>query len=279
MDFRTFVRIIAFRWKIVVAAILACLVGAAMLTAQQSKTYQASATILMSLSGAATVDEVRNAAEVSQLRLSSYAEIAGSRTVAQRAIDRLHVPLTADQLVSRTKVTFTPESLVFRITVADSDPQRVAALAGAMADQFAALASQVEPKVEPKVSGEQGNQPAPYAYAAVVERPTVPNHPVSPVPKRNLALGLVAGVLLAVALALIRDATDRTVRSRETLDRVSGVPMLAELPRYPTSTNRGQQTRRLRRAVRGGGPRLAHSAARGGGAGDPLVADDKFGDR
>ena len=62
----------------------------------------------------------------------------------------------------------------------------------------------------------------------------MPNHPVSPVPTRNLALGLVAGVLLAVALALIRDATDRTVRTRETLDRVSGVPMLAELPRYAT---------------------------------------------
>ena len=88
MDFRTFVRIIAFRWKIVVAAILACLFGAAMLTAQQTKTYEASATILMSLSGAATVNEVRDAAEVSQLRLSSYAEIAGGRTVAQRAIDR-----------------------------------------------------------------------------------------------------------------------------------------------------------------------------------------------
>ena len=92
MDFRTFVRIIAFRWKIVVAAILACLVGAATITALQTKTYQASATILMSLSGAATVTEVYAATEASQQRLSSYAEIAGSRTVAQRAIDQLHVP-------------------------------------------------------------------------------------------------------------------------------------------------------------------------------------------
>ena len=200
----------------------------------QTKTYQASATILMSLSGAATVNEVYEATQASQQRLSSYAEIAGSRAVAQRAIDKLHVPMTADQLVGMTKVTYTPESLVFRITVADSDPQRVAALAGAMADQFAALVPQVEPKV---VASSEQPAPAPYAYAAVVERPTVPNDPVSPVPKRNLALGLVAGVLLAVALALIRDATDRTVRTRETLDRVSGLPMLAELPRYRTATN------------------------------------------
>ena len=40
MDFRTLGQIIAFRWRIVVAAILACLVGAATITALQTKMYQ-----------------------------------------------------------------------------------------------------------------------------------------------------------------------------------------------------------------------------------------------
>jgi capsular exopolysaccharide synthesis family protein len=251
MDFRTFVRIIAFRWKMVAAAILVCLAGAATITALQTKGYQASATVLMSLSGVSSVADVFQATQTSQQRLSSYAEIAGSPTVAQRAIDTLHVPMTADQLVRQTKVTYTPESLLFDITVSDSNPQRAAALAGALADQFSALVPKLDvsvPQIDPTTGKPQIDpttgdvQKGPSASAAVLERPTVPNEPFRPVPARNLAQGLVAGVLLAIALALVRHATDRTVRTRETLDRVSGVPMLAELPRYRTATDSGPRT-------------------------------------
>lgn len=243
MDFRTFVRIIRFRWKIVAAAVLACLVGAAVITANQTKVYQASATILMALSGATTINEYKEATEASQARVLSYTELANSRTVAQRAIDQLQVPMSADELVRNTKVSYTPESLVFEITVVDSNRQRVAALAGAIADQFVTLV----PEVQATVNAEQ---PPPYAYAQVVERPTVPSSTISPGLKRNLPLGLVVGLLLGVALALIREATDRTVRTCETLGRISGLPTLAELPR-PTASKLGLQR----------GNRERHSAA------------------
>ena len=228
MDFRTFARIITFRWKIVVAAILACLVGAATITALQPKTYQASATILMTLSGAESVTE---STRPPRYRSSGCRRTPRSREVALRRtwIGQLNLAMTADQLVDHTKVTYTPESLMFQITVSDSDRQRVAALAGAVADQFAAYVPEVEPTVG-------GDHPAPFAYAVVVERPTVAEYPVSPVPTRNLALGLVAGVLLGIASALIRNAMDRTVRTREALEQASGVPTLGELPRRKRTT-------------------------------------------
>ena len=224
MDFRTFVQIIAVRWKIVVAAVLVCLVGATAITALQSKGYEASATVLMSVSGAATVADVYEATQTSQQRMSSYAELAGSPTVAQKAIDSLHVPMTADELVRQTKVAYTPNSLMFNITVTDANPERVAALAGAMADQFAVVAPQMD---QPG----RGWAPGPSAVATVTERPTVPTDPFRPVWSRNLAQGLVAGLLLGIAVALIRNASDRTVRTREALDQVAGVPTLAALPK------------------------------------------------
>jgi capsular exopolysaccharide synthesis family protein len=230
MDFRTFVQIIAVRWKIVVTAILVCLIGAVVVTAMQSKGYQASAKVLMSVSDASTVSDVFQATETSQLRLSSYAEIAGSPTVAQKAIDALKVPMSADELINKTKITYTPESLLFQITVSDTDPQRAAALAGAMADQFVAVAPQMD-------QAGRGWVPGPAAHATVVERPSVPSAPFRPIWSRNLAQGLVAGLLLGIALALIRHTTDRTVRNRETLEQVSGVPTLGALPRNGTAVN------------------------------------------
>ncbi len=248
MDFRTFVRIIAFRWKIVVAAILACLIGAATVTTLQAKGYEASAAILMSFTGSTDVSDINQATEASQQRMSSYAEIAGSRAVAQRAIDQVHAPITADALVGGTTVTYTPESLMLRLTVKSTNPEAAAALAGAMADQFTALVQTMDPPPPP------GPIPAPTASATVVEAPSVPTEPFRPVPLQNLAQGLVAGVLLAIALALIRHGTDRTVRTREALDRVSGVPMLAALPRYRKAakgSHRAERSPDFEEAVRG----------------------------
>jgi capsular polysaccharide biosynthesis protein/MinD-like ATPase involved in chromosome partitioning or flagellar assembly len=208
----------------------------------QTKSYQASSTILVSVSGAATVNDAYAATQAAQQRLSSYAEIAGGRTVAQRAIDQLGVPLSAEQLMASTKVSYTPESTLFRLTVTDADPLRAASLASAMARQFAELIPTVDPGVQMSntpapasptdrpTDPDPGQQPLVSAKATVVEQPTVPEYPVSPVPSRNLTLGLLAGLFVGMAIALLREATDRTVRGREKLTGSSGLPVLAELP-------------------------------------------------
>jgi capsular exopolysaccharide synthesis family protein len=244
MDFRTFVRTMLLRWKIVAGALLACLAGAGALTALQTKHYQASATIMISFSGVTSLTDLFNATEASQKLLSSYAVIAGGSTVAQRAIDELHVPMSAGALASETHVTYTPDSMLFTITVTDTDPNRVAALAGAMANQFTAMAPALGTSTNLGGPADQGtrttqsspqqqppSQPwLPIARATLVEKPGVPSAPVSPAPARNMALGLIAGVLLGVAAALTRDATDRSIRSREQLEQLSVSPSLTELP-------------------------------------------------
>jgi capsular exopolysaccharide synthesis family protein len=244
LDFRTFVRIIASRWKIILAATVASLAAAVAITAVQTKTYQASATILVSFVRPTNVSDAYNAAYASQLRLSSYADIAGGRSVAQRAITQLGAPLAADDLVANTSVTYKPESTLFRLTVDNPDPHMAADLATAMAHQFAAMLPEVDPAVpDPEVGwdiGSQQNQGT--ARAIVVDEPAVPVGAAGPVPAKNVTIGLVAGVLLGVALALVRNATDRTIRSPEALIATTGLSMLAELPRpsnKDTATRRG----------------------------------------
>lgn len=254
MDFRTFVRILQTHWKLAAAAVFMCTVGAAAVTALQTKHYQSSTTVLVSFSGATDLTELYNGTLTAQERLSSYAQIAGGHIVAERAINQLQVPISSDALVSQTQVRYTPKSLLFTITVKDTDPRRAAALAGAMADQFAAMVptlganptrpgapstpgarpaegeTTTPPAQSPEAPGSTSNKPLPIARARVVDPPRVPDHAVAPAPTRNMALGIVAGVLLGIAVALTREATDRTVRTREKLELLSCLPTLAELP-------------------------------------------------
>jgi capsular exopolysaccharide synthesis family protein len=263
MDFRTFVQTLTRHWMIVAAALVACLLGAGAVTLFQHKAYESSATLMISFSGEKDLLEVFNGTQAAQDRLSTYAAIAGGHTVAERAVTQLHVPISADALASDTKVAFTPKSALFTLTVTDRDPKQAAALAGAMADQFAAMvptlgadptrpghrapdadgqqdsqATQLEGAAESPVQGSLAAPPPtasdkaalPVARATVIERPGVPTDPIRPLPTRNMAVGLIAGVILGIAVALTREAVDRTVRDREELEQLSDVPTLGELP-------------------------------------------------
>jgi tyrosine-protein kinase len=268
MDFRTFVQTLMRRWMIVAAALVACLLGAGAVTLFQNKAYESSATLMISFSGERDLSGVYYATQSAQERLPMYAAIAGGHTVAERAVTQLHVPISADALASHTKVAFTPKSALFTLTVTDSDPKQAAALAGAMADQFAAMvpmlgadptqpgnrapvpprphadgqqdsqATQLEAAAESPVQGSLAAPPPtasdtaalPVARATVLERPGVPTYPIRPLPTRNMALGLIAGVILGIAVALTREAVDRTVRDREELEQLSDMPTLGELP-------------------------------------------------
>lgn len=231
MDFRTFVQTLRTRWKLVASALLACLVGAAVVTAFQNKAYQSSATILISISGETDVTEVYWGGQAAQDRLSSYAEIAGGRAVAERAVSQFQLPVSAEALVRQTQVRYTPKSMLFTITVTDTDPKRAALFAGAMANSFAALVATLD--VNPRRQGADPPQTPtskPMARATVVKQPEISARPSRPVPMRNMAMGLIAGVLLGIAVALTREASDHTVRERGKLEQLSGLPALAELP-------------------------------------------------
>ncbi|OBB97716.1 polysaccharide biosynthesis tyrosine autokinase [Mycobacterium sp. 852002-30065_SCH5024008] len=299
MDFRTFVRILVAHWKLALAAVLACTVGAAAITALQTKHYQSSTTVLISFSGATDLTELYNGTLTAQERLSSYAQIAGGRTVADRAIKQLQLQMSADDLLSQSQVKYTAKSQLFTITVKDTDPRRAAALAGAMADQFAAIIPTLGVGSRPDVPN-SGNRPeatdapsppgqpretpggqeptgkqVPVARARVVEPPRVPDRPVTPAPVRNMAMGLIAGLLLGIAVALTREASDRTVRTREKLEQLSGLPTLGELPRRRGGTPRfgtdvtfddavRDLRTRLRRAMGPDGRRVLVAAPFGG---------------
>lgn len=303
MDFRTFVRTLLLHWKLFLGAVLACLAGAAAITAFQTKSYESSATVLISFSGETDLMQVYQGTQAAQERLSSYAAIAGGHAVAEKAVTQFHLPVSADQLAGQTKVAFTPKTTLFTITVTDTDPQRAATLAKGVANEFTMMVGSLggNPKpaaapttpttattttpVPPGADGEQPtappsetsvatstpadpaqatapSTPLPVAKATVVEQPGVPDKPVKPVPVRNMAMGLVAGLLLGTGVALTREAADRTVRDRAKLESLSGLPTLAELPghrggapRFGTDISFDDAVRGLRaRLLRAMGP-------------------------
>jgi succinoglycan biosynthesis transport protein ExoP len=75
----------------------------------------------------------------------------------------------------------------------------------------------------------------------VIDPASIPSSPVRPNRRRNLAAGLLVGLIIGVTLAFIREALDSSVRTTEEAERLVNAPALAVIP----SESEGERRKRL----------------------------------
>ncbi len=64
----------------------------------------------------------------------------------------------------------------------------------------------------------------------VIDPATPPSHPIRPNRARDLAAGLMVGLILAITLAFVQEALDSSVRTTEEAERLVNAPALAVIP-------------------------------------------------
>jgi capsular exopolysaccharide synthesis family protein len=74
--------------------------------------------------------------------------------------------------------------------------------------------------------------------ASLVREAREPREPAVPTTSRNVLMGLGVGAVLALALAFVLDQLDDSIRTREDLEEVSGVPAVGLIPRVPGWSDR-----------------------------------------
>ena len=92
------------------------------------------------------------------------------------------------------------------------------------------------------------------ASIRLVDEAVLPRRPVSPKPLVNLALAMMAGLMVGVGGAFLRDSSDRSLRTRAQLLALTGSPVLSLIPRlksvsgfsarFPTRSGLLQDSRR-----------------------------------
>ncbi|MFF0817870.1 polysaccharide biosynthesis tyrosine autokinase [Rhodococcus sp. NPDC003318] len=222
MEVQDYLRILQARWKIVAVTTVACVLGALAASLLTTPTYQAGTRLFVSTSSGASVNEIYQGNLFSQQRVTSYTKLLTGTTLAQRTIDKLDLTgITPEQLAAKVTATSAPDTVLIDTKVQDSSPELARDIANALSDEFVVMAKQLE-------TPERGGEAA--ARVVVEQHADTPTTPVSPKTKRNLALGLAVGLLLGVALAVLRDRLDNTVKDRKIIEEVSGVAMIGVVP-------------------------------------------------
>ncbi|BCI51703.1 chromosome partitioning protein [Mycolicibacterium litorale] len=221
MNLLDVVKLLRSRWITICVTIVVSTFGAVVVTLLTTPLYQASTRLFVSTSAGSSVSEIYQGNRFSQERVISYAELLMGDALAQRTIDKLQLDMRPDELRENVTASAKRDTVLINVKVLDESPVRARDVANTLSDEFVLLVRELE-------TPENGVSPD--ARVVVEQRASIPNHPVVPEPARNIAIGLAAGVLLGIALAVLRDRLDNTVKDRDALEELTGTGLVGTIP-------------------------------------------------
>jgi capsular polysaccharide biosynthesis protein len=205
---------------LVLALTLVGLVLAAVVTAVLPRTYEAKATLFLRVQAAST--SLYERSQFALQRVQSYPALLDSPTLLRSVISTAQLKETTQQLAQEVTAENPTNTVLLNVTASASTPDGAAAIANAAAD---ALAKNVNTLENNETASKNAVTLVPQISAQAPASPSSPNRPVV------LGLGLVAGFVLGALLALLLERVRPRVRTIADVRRVSGLPVIAQLPR------------------------------------------------
>ena len=227
MELKDYIRVIRKRWQIIVAVMLVVLAGAALATTLSPKVYEAQTRLFVSTAAGGDSNDLMAGSSFTQQRVKSYADVITTPNVLDPVISSLGINTTAARLGAQITATVPLDTVIIEVAVTNTNPRVAAQVADAVGRQFTKTVADLESVTK--------GQPSP-VKVTVVSAPTVPTAPISPKPTRNLALGVVLGLLLGLGLALLRDLLDTTIKGEKDCAEVSDVPVIGGIAFDPEAS-------------------------------------------
>jgi succinoglycan biosynthesis transport protein ExoP len=160
----------------------------------------------------------------SQNLIETYRSLIESDDILQRVVDELQLPYTYVELDQKVTTSAVADTLLLQVTVVDTDAQRAANIANAIAREF-------QRYIDDNIASDQNvNLSSP---VGINNEARIPSEPFEPQPLTAALLGAFVGLLLAVALIAILEFLDNTVKPQLDFQELTGAPMLASIPQAP----------------------------------------------
>jgi capsular exopolysaccharide synthesis family protein len=224
------------RWLLCAGLVVGALAGLIFaLTSVPS--YVATTTLYFAaIEGGGEPGQAYQGAMLAEQKARAYSELI----VSDRVLDEVSFDTGGTVAPGSVTVQSTAGNPTLVVKVTDSSPQRAAAVANALADKSSDLVSELERPRDPRLST--------VVTVRILAPADVPSAPASPNTKLDVVVGALLGVLIGFTAALVRRNLDRSVRTRQSLETLTELPLLGALP----------YERESRRA-----PRLITAAPRG----------------
>ena len=176
--------------------------------------------------GTTTLSDLQSSTQLTQ----DYMILVKSRTVTEKVISDLGLNTTNEKLAKQISVSTPSDSRVLEITVSNNDQYEAKRIADKVAEISADSICDIM-QIE-KVN--------------VFEEANIPEKPSSPNCLKNAIIAFVLGMVLAIAIVVIRFVMNDTINTSEDIEKYLGINTLAQLPLVKGTTKRTKKVKRAR---------------------------------
>ena len=152
----------------------------------------------------------------------TYGEIIKSRTVITSTIEKLKLDTTYEELVGAVSVSNVADTQIIKISVQDNNPVIATKICNTIPQIFT---REVQRIVE--ASGVE-----------VIDKAIVPQNPIKPNKKMNIAIAMVLGVMASVFIIFLMEALDNKIKKPEDIETCIGIPVLGTVYEYETNNKK-----------------------------------------
>lgn len=231
IDVREIFFLLLRKWYVVAACFIFVTVSTFLITSYYlTPIYRSEATLFLGKEsgnvGGLSIGDI----QLNNQLIADYRELLKSRTVAERVGEKLNV--SPSKLLSNVDVRTVKDSRIFKISYEDSNPTLARDVVNELSNEIQELAADI---IEVK-------------NVMVVDEANMPNSPVKPNKKMNVAVAGLLGIVLGVGLILVLEFVDHTFKKPDEVERYLSLNVVGTIPKFKGG-KRGKSKAKNRREL------------------------------
>ena len=154
-----------------------------------------------------------------QQLMKTYAQLVKTSDLVTKAVKRADLDYNQKDIkgiLNNLNATPSAETQILDLSYKGGNPKDVLKLTEAITNEFIAESKELIPN---------GN-------VQVIQKPQLPEHPVSPNKTLNILIAFILGLMVGVGVVLLLEYLDNTFKSREDLEKTLDLPIIGTIPDY-----------------------------------------------
>lgn len=176
--------------------------------------YEASTKVFIGKDDSDTQGYNQNDVIMYQKLMKTYSETIKTRDLVSKALNKTSYDLDVENVLKSLTVVSVADTQILQIKYKSNNPEEAKDVIKEVSNEFIRTSKDLVPN---------GN-------IRVIEEVQLPEKPVSPNKKMNIAIAFLLGLMASVGLAFLLEFLDNTFKTKEQLERELEVPVIGLIP-------------------------------------------------
>jgi capsular polysaccharide biosynthesis protein len=203
------------RWLMIVTiTLIATIISAALSFFVIKPKYEASTKVFIGKDEGDNQAYNQNDVLMYQKLMKTYSEAIKTKDLVSRSLQGTSLELKPEDVLANLTVSPVTDTQILQIKYKSNNPQEAKVVIQELTDEFIKTSKELVPN---------GN-------IKTIEEVQLPENPVSPNKKMNIAIAFLLGLMVSVGLAFLLEFLDNTFKSKEQLERELDIPVIGVIP-------------------------------------------------